>query len=123
MDELPGVTFVAGDFREQAVLDRVLAAVGGDGIDLVLSDMAPNMSGMDVVDQPRAMYLSELALDLALKVLQPSGVLVMKVFQGSGFEALVAAARKGFTQVRMRKPKASRQRSPEVYVVARQPRP
>lgn len=123
MDALPGVTFIQGDFRDQPVLDQVLAAAGGDGVDLVLSDMAPNMSGMDVVDQPRAMYLSELALDLALKVLKPSGVLVMKTFQGSGFEPLVAATRKGFRQVRLRKPKASRQRSPEVYVVARHPRP
>lgn len=122
MDGLPGVTFVQGDFREQDVLDRIVAAVGDARVDLVLSDMAPNMSGMDVVDQPRAMYLSELALDLALKVLEPDGALVMKVFQGSGFEDLVAALRKGFGQVRLRKPKASRQRSAEVYVVARHPR-
>ncbi|MBP6514460.1 MAG: 23S rRNA (uridine(2552)-2'-O)-methyltransferase RlmE [Steroidobacteraceae bacterium] len=123
MDALGDVMFILGDFREQEVLDQLLAAVGDDGADLVLSDMAPNMSGMDVVDQPRAMYLSELALDMALKVLKPGGTLVMKVFQGSGFDALLATARARFTTVKMRKPKASRQRSPEVYLVARQPRP
>jgi 23S rRNA (uridine2552-2'-O)-methyltransferase len=123
MDSLGDVMFIQGDFREQEVLDQLLAAVGEEGADLVLSDMAPNMSGMDVVDQPRAMYLSELALDMALKVLKPGGTLVMKVFQGSGFDALLTAARARFTTVKMRKPKASRQRSPEVYLVARHPRP
>jgi len=123
MDSLGDVMFIQGDFREQEVLDQLLAAVGEEGADLVLSDMAPNMSGLDVVDQPRAMYLSELALDMALKVLRPGGTLVMKVFQGSGFDALIATARARFETVKMRKPKASRQRSPEVYVVARHPRP
>lgn len=123
MDELPGVTFIQGDFREQEVLDRLVAVLGSRQVDLVMSDMAPNLSGLDVVDQPRSMYLAELALDFALKFLKPGGTLVMKVFQGAGFEALVKATRAGFAEVRLRKPKASRQRSPEVYVLARNPRP
>jgi 23S rRNA (uridine2552-2'-O)-methyltransferase len=123
MDDLPGVTFLQGDFREQEVLDRLVAVLGGRPVDLVMSDMAPNLSGVDVVDQPRSMYLAELALDFALKFLKPGGALVMKVFQGSGFEALVKATRAGFSEVKLKKPKASRQRSPEVYVLARNPRP
>jgi 23S rRNA (uridine2552-2'-O)-methyltransferase len=123
MDAIPGVAFLQGDFREQAVLDALLAEIGGGRVDLVLSDMAPNISGVDVVDQARAADLEALALDFSRQVLGPGGVLVMKVFQGAGFQELLATARGAFTQVRMRKPKASRQRSSETYLVARGPRP
>lgn len=119
MDPLPGVEVLQGDFREQAVLERLLEAVGGQPVDLVLSDMAPNISGMKSVDQPRAMYLAELALDLARQVLKPGGDLVVKVFQGEGFQELLAEARRSFRKVGTRKPKASRPRSREVYLVAR----
>jgi len=123
MDAITGVRFLQGDFREQEVLDQLLAELGGSRADLVLSDMAPNISGVDVVDQARAADLESLALDFALDVLSPKGVLVMKVFQGAGFQELLARARRSFRQVRMRKPKASRQRSSETYLVARDPRP
>jgi 23S rRNA (uridine2552-2'-O)-methyltransferase len=123
MDAIPGVEFLQGDFREQAVLDALLARLGGGRVDLVLSDMAPNISGVDVVDQARAAELESLALDFSRRVLGPDGVLVMKVFQGAGFQELLAAARRAFKEVRMRKPKASRQRSSETYLVARGLRP
>jgi 23S rRNA (uridine2552-2'-O)-methyltransferase len=123
MDAIPGVDFLQGDFREQAVLDQLLAALGGRRVDLVLSDMAPNISGVDVVDHARAADLEALALDFARQVLGPEGGLVMKVFQGAGFQELLADARRGFRTVRMRKPKASRARSSETYLVARGPRP
>ena len=123
MDAIVGVDFLQGDFREQAVLDALLARLGGARADLVLSDMAPNMTGVDVVDQARAADLESLALDLALGTLGPKGVLVMKVFQGAGFQQLLARARRAFREVRMRKPRASRQRSSETYLVARGPRP
>lgn len=123
MDAIPGVTFLQGDFREQAVLDALLSDIGGGGVDLVLSDMAPNITGVDVVDQARAADLEGLALDFSLQVLGPEGVLAMKVFQGAGFQELLAEARRRFTTVRMRKPRASRQRSSETYLVARGPRP
>lgn len=123
MDALPGVTFLQGDFREQAVLDALLGEIGGGRVDLVLSDMAPNISGVDVVDQARAADLEALALEFALQVLGPRGALVMKVFQGAGFQELLAVARRRFTAVRMRKPRASRSRSSETYLVARGLRP
>ncbi len=123
MDAIAGVEFLQGDFREQETLDRLLAGIGGARADLVLSDMAPNISGVDVVDHARAADLESLALDFALATLGPKGVLVMKVFQGAGFQELLARARQSFRQVRMRKPKASRQRSSETYLVARDPRP
>ena len=122
MDELPGVSFLRGDFREQPVLDALLVLLSGRRVDLVMSDMAPNMSGVDVVDQARAADLEALALDFSCKVLGPDGTLVMKLFQGAGFQELLADARRHFGQVRIRKPKASRQRSPEAYLVARKPR-
>ena len=122
MDALPGVTFLQGDFREQPVLDALLELLSGRRVDLVMSDMAPNMSGVDVVDQARAADLEALALDFARKVLSPDGTLVMKLFQGAGFQELLAGARRDFGQVRVRKPKASRQRSSEAYLVARKPR-
>lgn len=118
MDPLPGVEFLQGDFREQSVLDDLLRLIGETGADLVLSDMAPNMSGVTAVDQPRAMILAELALDLAMKVLRPGGGLILKLFQGQGSDAFLAELRAGFERVGVRKPKASRPRSREVYVVA-----
>lgn len=123
MDAITGVTFLQGDFREQPALDALLGALAGRRADLVLSDMAPNMSGVDVVDHARAADLEALALDFAGQVLGPKGALVMKVFQGAGFQELLAEARKRFGTVKMRKPKASRQRSSETYLVARTPRP
>ena len=122
MDSLPDVTLLRGDFREQPVLDALLEMLSGRRVDLVMSDMAPNMSGVDVVDQARAADLEALALDFSRSVLGPDGTLVMKLFQGAGFQELLADARRNFGQVRMRKPKASRQRSSEAYLVARKPR-
>jgi 23S rRNA (uridine2552-2'-O)-methyltransferase len=118
MDPLPGVEFIQGDFREQETLDALEAALGERPAGVVLSDMAPNISGLATVDQPRAMYLAELALDFARSRLAPGGALVTKVFQGEGSDALVADARRDFGTVRMRKPKASRGRSREFYLVA-----
>jgi len=123
MDAVADVIFLQGDFREQPVLDALLAGLGGRCVDLVLSDMAPNMTGVDVVDQARAADLEALALDFAGQVLGPRGALVMKVFQGAGFQEILADARKRFRTVKMRKPRASRQRSSETYLVARTPRP
>jgi 23S rRNA (uridine2552-2'-O)-methyltransferase len=120
MDAIPGVDFVQGDFREEAVLEAVLAAVGADKVHLVLSDMAPNMAGIDAVDQPRSMYLAELAVEFADRVLRPGGDLLVKVFQGAGFEEIVKTARRRYGRVVMKKPKASRSRSPEIYLLARQ---
>jgi len=122
MDKLPGVTFLQGDFREPAVLEALLEVLSGQRVDLVLSDMAPNMSGVDVVDQARATHLAELALDFSRKMLDAEGTLVMKLFQGAGFQELLADARRQFSKVRIRKPKASRQRSSESYLVARKAR-
>ncbi|MBT8450269.1 MAG: 23S rRNA (uridine(2552)-2'-O)-methyltransferase RlmE [Gammaproteobacteria bacterium] len=119
MDALPDVTFIEGDFTEKSVLDEILAAIGDEGADLVISDMAPNMSGMDAIDQPKAMYLVELALDLSTQVLRENGAFVCKAFHGSGFEVWLAEVRKHFRQVKIRKPKASRPRSREVYLVAK----
>jgi 23S rRNA (uridine2552-2'-O)-methyltransferase len=119
MDSLPDVTFIQGDFTEQDVMDRVLDALDGRPVDLVLSDMAPNLSGLADVDQPRAMYLVELALEMARQVLTPGGAFVAKVFQGEGFDAFLRDARVLFRKVSTRKPGASRPRSREVYLVAR----
>ena len=118
MDPLPDVEFIEGDFREAETLAALEAALGDQQVGLVLSDMAPNISGVPSVDQPRAIYLAELALDFARARLAPGGGLVTKVFQGEGSDALVAEARKHFETVRMRKPKASRDRSREFYLVA-----
>ena len=119
MDSLPGVTFLQGDFREQAVLDTLNAHLGGRRVDLVMSDMAPNISGMKAVDQPRAMYLAELALAFAGDVIAPKGAFICKVFQGVGFDDYVKELRRQFGSVKIRKPKASRPSSTEVYVLAR----
>ena len=119
MDALPDVEFIQGDFREDEIYDRLLESVGEAGADLVLSDMAPNISGTKAVDQPRSMYLVELALDLARRVLKPGGSLVCKVFQGEGFDEFVREVRNSFGRVRVIKPVASRSGSREVYLVAR----
>lgn len=119
MDAVAGVEFMQCDFRDDETLAAIKASLGGASADLVLSDMAPNISGMAAVDQPRAMYLAELALDLATRILGPGGIFVCKVFHGEGFDDFVRAARKSFDPVLVRKPKASRPRSREVYVVAR----
>ncbi len=120
MPELPGVEFVQGDFREPEVFDRVLALLPGRQVDVLLSDMAPNLSGVDAIDQPRSMYLAELALEMAARVLKPGGHALIKVFQGSGFDELVRAARAGFERAKLLKPQASRARSPEMYLLAMQ---
>ena len=120
MDSIPGVEFVLGDFREPAVLDEVLHRIGSDKVDLVLSDMAPNMAGIDAVDQPRSMYLAELAVEFADRVLVPGGDLLVKLFQGEGFEQIIREARYRYGRVLTKKPKASRNRSPEIYLLARQ---
>lgn len=118
MDPLPNVDFLQGDFREQAVMDQLLARLDGRAVDLVISDMAPNVTGNAAVDLPRSMYLCELALDFARQVLKPGGFLVMKVFQGEGFDELIRDVRSSFGKVLTRKPKASRPKSREVYLVA-----
>lgn len=116
---VPGVRFVQGDFGDDAVLAGVEKLLDGRPVDLVLSDMAPNMSGVASVDQARSIGLAELALDFAANHLKPQGNFLVKVFQGSGFEALVADIRRRFVQVMIRKPEASRSRSNEVYLVAK----
>ncbi|OOE97242.1 23S rRNA (uridine(2552)-2'-O)-methyltransferase [Salinivibrio sp. MA351] len=118
MDSMPGVSFLQGDFREQTVLDALLDRIQPDTVDVVMSDMAPNMSGNQAADQPRAMYLVELALDMCREVLGPKGCFVVKVFQGEGFDHYLAEVRKMFTAVKIRKPDSSRARSREVYIVA-----
>lgn len=118
IDPLPFVEFVSGDFREDEVLQQLLGVLGEDKADLVISDMAPNMSGLEAVDQPRAMYLCELALDMAQQVLKPKGCFVVKLFQGEGSEVFLKEVRKHFKRVKIRKPSASRPRSREVYVLA-----
>ena len=119
MDGLADVEFVQGDFLDDAVFDQLLELTGNAGVDLVLSDMAPNISGTKAVDQPRSMYLVELALHMARKALKPGGSFVCKVFQGEGFDEFVRDARNSFERVRVIKPKASRAGSREVYLVAR----
>ena len=119
MDPIPGVEFVLGDFRDEGVFRQILELAPQRGVDLVLSDMAPNLSGMDSIDQPRSMYLAELALDMAEQVLKREGSALIKVFHGAGFQELVAAARKKFAKIKLCKPEASRARSPELYLLAR----
>ena len=119
MQPLPGVHFVQGDFREQEVLDALLAALGGHKADLVISDLAPNISGIGVSDQARAMHLAELALEFARQCLKPGGSLLVKVFQGAGFTEFLSAMRKAFAKVESRKPEASRGRSSEMYLLGK----
>ena len=120
MDPIPGVEFVQGDFREEAVLEQVLQCLGADKVDLVLSDMAPNMAGIDAVDQPRSMHLAELALEFADRVLAPGGDLLVKLFQGAGFDQIIKDTRSRYGRVMTKKPRASRSRSSEIYLLARQ---
>ena len=117
MDPLPGVEFVQGDFTEEAVLQKILDLMDGARADLVISDMAPNMSGMNSIDQPAAMYLVELALEMARDVLKPNGNFVAKVFQGEGFDQYLSDVRTSFKKVITRKPDSSRARSREVYII------
>jgi len=117
MDPLQGVTFIQGDFTEDEPLALLEDALNGQHVDLVLSDMAPNMSGMGAVDQPRAMYLAELALSFAEKWLEPGGSFVVKIFHGEGFDEYVKQTRSLFEKVQVRKPSASRPRSREVYIL------
>ena len=119
MTPLTGVHFIEGDFREDSVLDELNEVVNGQKIDLVLSDMAPNITGVASIDQPSSMYLVELALDFALTNLSKQGVFLVKVFQGEGFEQYMKAMREGFQKVITRKPDASRPRSREVYLLGR----
>ena len=118
MDPIVGVDFLQGDFRDEAVLNALLERVGEEKVQVVMSDMAPNMSGQPAVDIPRAMYLVELALDMCKDVLAPNGSFIVKVFQGEGFEEYLKTVRSLFKTVKIRKPEASRARSREVYIVA-----
>ncbi|EEX38314.1 23S rRNA (uridine(2552)-2'-O)-methyltransferase RlmE [Vibrio metschnikovii] len=118
MDSIAGVSFLQGDFREESVLAALIERIQPDMVDVVMSDMAPNMAGNNSVDQPRAMYLVELALDMCRQVLIPNGSFVVKVFQGEGFDHYVQEVRSMFKAVKIRKPDSSRARSREVYVVA-----
>jgi len=119
MESLPGVHFVQGDFREQEVLDALLLAMRGRKADLVISDLAPNISGIGVSDQARSMHLCELALEFARQCLKPGGSLLVKVFQGAGFTEFLAGMRKSFVKVGSRKPEASRGRSSEMYLLGK----
>ncbi|PRB54968.1 MULTISPECIES: 23S rRNA (uridine(2552)-2'-O)-methyltransferase RlmE [unclassified Pseudomonas] len=118
MDSIPDVTFIHGDFTEDEVLGRILEAVGNSQVDLVISDMAPNMSGTPEVDMPKAMFLCELALDLAERILKPGGNFVIKIFQGEGFDVYLKDARKKFDKIQMIKPDSSRGTSREQYMLA-----
>ena len=118
IDSLPGVEFLQGDFTEDAVLARLIELLKDEQADLVISDMAPNMSGMRDIDLPRVMYLAELALDLARTVLKPDGCFLVKVFHGEGCEELQRQLKISFKSVKVRKPKASRARSSEIYLLA-----
>lgn len=120
MEPIEGVSFIQGDFTEETVLNELIQALQGRKINLVLSDMAPNISGMKAIDQPKAMYLAELALDFCQKSLISNGDFLVKVFQGEGFDTYLQSLRSHFRKVVVRKPKASRPRSREVYLLARE---
>ena len=120
IEEIPGVDFLQGDFTESSVYEKLLSMTKGQKMNTVLSDMAPNMSGQLTVDQPKSMYLAELALDMAIKILTPNGHFLVKVFQGDGFDSYVQIARQNFKNVAIKKPRASRARSKEVYLLASQ---
>lgn len=120
MAPLEGVEIIEGDFSKNEVVADFLQVVGKDKIDVVLSDMAPNMSGLTAVDQARSMNLVETALEFALKVLRPNGVFLTKIFQGEGFDAFLKLLRTTFKEVKVIKPEASRARSKEVYLFARE---
>ncbi len=118
MEAIEGVEFIQGDFRDDAVFAALLSRVESSGVDLVISDIAPNISGVAAIDQPRAMHLTELALDTARQVLKLGGVFLVKLFQGEGYEEYLKDVRRSFAKVLIRKPKASRARSREVYLLA-----
>lgn len=118
MDAIAGVEFIQGDFTDEAVYQALLDCIGESPVDLVISDMAPNMSGNAVIDQPAAIYLVELALDMAQSILKPGGAFVAKLFHGAGFDEYVKTVRQQYSKVVMRKPEASRARSRETYIVA-----
>ena len=118
MDAIMGVEFLQGDFREDAVMEALVSSVGEHGVDVLLSDMSPNLSGTSAIDQPRSMYLVELALDMAARVLKEGGSALIKTFQGAGFQELVVATRRNYKRVKLLKPDASRARSPELYLLA-----
>ena len=120
MDALGDVTFIEGDFTEQSVYDELIEALEGKWVDLVLSDIAPNLSGTKAIDQPKMMYLAELALEFAVSVLKPGGTFVTKVFTGEGIDEYKKELRQHFGKIIVRKPKASRARSSEVYLMAKQ---
>lgn len=119
MDGMADVTFIQGDFTEQEIFEQIMEAVNGQPVDLVISDMAPNISGVRAADQAGSMYLCELALDLARQVLKPGGDFLIKVFQGEGFDQYLKEVREHFDRVVMRKPASSRDRSREQYLLAR----
>lgn len=118
MDGMAGVEFLQGDFTEQEVVNELLGLLDGATADLVISDMAPNMSGMRDIDQPQVMYLAELALDLARTILKPGGCFLVKIFQGEGIEGFQRDLRENFANIKVRKPNASRARSREIYLLA-----
>ena len=118
MDGLAGVEFLQGDFTEDAVFKQLLSMLPEEGADLVLSDMSPNMSGMRDIDQPRAIHLAELALDMARSILKPGAYFLVKTFQGAGFEEFQRETEQSFKSVKARKPRASRARSREIYLLA-----
>jgi len=119
MDQIPGVDVIQGDFRDEKILEDVLQCIGTDRFDLVMSDMSPNISGMKSVDQPRAMYLAELALAFAIEWLKPGGDFLVKAFQGEGIDDYLRQCREAFDKVMIKKPKASRPRSREIYILGR----
>ncbi|WP_091827604.1 23S rRNA (uridine(2552)-2'-O)-methyltransferase RlmE [Marinobacterium iners] len=119
MDSLPDVEFIQGDFTEDSVFEQILHAINDNPVDVVISDMAPNLSGIATADQAASIYLIELALDMAQQVLKPKGSFIAKAFQGEGYEAFVKEVRNHFDTVVIRKPEASRSRSREVYVVGK----
>lgn len=119
MDPVAGVEFIQGDFTEDAVFEAIMATLDGAPVDVVISDMAPNISGVNAADQAASMYLVELALDMARQVLKPKGSFVAKVFQGEGYDDYVKAVRAVFDKVVVRKPESSRSRSREVYIVGK----
>jgi len=119
IDPIEGVDFIQGDFRENDVLDELMQVLDGAPVDLVMSDMAPNISGNKAMDQPRSIYLAELALDTAQTVLTKGGTFLIKMFQGAGFDEYKKDVTKCFTSVVIRKPKSSRPRSKEVYILAK----
>jgi 23S rRNA (uridine2552-2'-O)-methyltransferase len=119
LEPLSGVEFIQGDFREQEVMDALLGKLPERGVDVLLSDMAPNLAGIDAIDQPRALHLLELALEMAYRVLKPGGSALIKVFQGAGFQETVQATRPKFAKLKLCKPEASRSRSAELYLLAK----